>query len=55
MIDSGRKKLGAILGDHVRTGINVSIFPGVKIGQGTWLGPGAIVQRDVEAGARIKA
>ena len=55
MVDSGRKKLGAILGDHVRTGINVSIFPGVKIGQGAWLGPSAIIERDVVSGARIKA
>lgn len=55
MIDSGRKKLGTILGDHVRTGINVSIFPGVKVGHGAWLGPSAIVRGDVVAGARIKA
>jgi UDP-N-acetylglucosamine diphosphorylase / glucose-1-phosphate thymidylyltransferase / UDP-N-acetylgalactosamine diphosphorylase / glucosamine-1-phosphate N-acetyltransferase / galactosamine-1-phosphate N-acetyltransferase len=52
-VSSGRKKLGAILGDHVRTGINVSIFPGVKIGQDAWLGPGAIVDKDVAAGARV--
>jgi UDP-N-acetylglucosamine diphosphorylase / glucose-1-phosphate thymidylyltransferase / UDP-N-acetylgalactosamine diphosphorylase / glucosamine-1-phosphate N-acetyltransferase / galactosamine-1-phosphate N-acetyltransferase len=55
MVDSGRKKLGAILGDHVRTGINVSIFPGVKIGQGAWLGPSASIEKDVVSGARIKA
>ena len=55
MIASGRKKLGAILGDNVRTGINVSIFPGVKIGQGAWLGPSATVEKDVLAGTRIKA
>ena len=55
LIASGRKKLGAILGDHVRTGINVSIFPGVKIGKGAWLGPGAIVEKDVASAARIKA
>ena len=54
-VDSGRKKLGAILGDRVRTGINVSIFPGVKIGLGAWIGPGAIVDRDVPSNARYKA
>jgi bifunctional UDP-N-acetylglucosamine pyrophosphorylase/glucosamine-1-phosphate N-acetyltransferase len=54
-VDSGRKKLGAILGDRVRTGINVSIFPGVKIGRGAWIGPGAIVDRDVPSSARYKA
>lgn len=55
LVSSGRKKLGAILGDKVRTGINVSIFPGIKIGSGAWLGPGAIVEKDVAAGARTPA
>jgi bifunctional UDP-N-acetylglucosamine pyrophosphorylase/glucosamine-1-phosphate N-acetyltransferase len=54
-VNSGRKKLGAILGDRVRTGINVSIFPGVKVGGGSWIGPGAIVDRDVPSNARYKA
>jgi bifunctional UDP-N-acetylglucosamine pyrophosphorylase/glucosamine-1-phosphate N-acetyltransferase len=54
-VSSGRKKLGAILGDGVRTGIGVSIFPGVKIGRGAWIGPGAIVDRDVPSSARYKA
>lgn len=54
-VDTGRKKFGAVLGDHVRTGINVSIFPGVKVGTGAWLGPGAVVDNDVAAGSRVKA
>ena len=54
-ITSGRKKLGAILGDGVKTGINVSTFPGVKIGPGSWIGPGAIVDHDVPSNARYKA
>jgi UDP-N-acetylglucosamine diphosphorylase/glucosamine-1-phosphate N-acetyltransferase len=53
-IDSQRRKLGAILGDGVRTGINVSIFPGVKIGAGAWIWPGVAVNRDVAAGERVK-
>jgi len=53
-IDSQRRKLGAILGDGVRTGINVSIFPGVKIGAGAWIWPGVTVSRDVVAGERVK-
>jgi len=55
LVNSGRRKLGAILGDEVRTGINVSIFQGVKIGPGSWLGPGAIVEKDVASRARYKA
>jgi UDP-N-acetylglucosamine diphosphorylase/glucosamine-1-phosphate N-acetyltransferase len=54
-VGSGKKKLGAILGDNVRTGINVSIFPGVKIGRGSWIGPGAIVDQDIPSNARYKA
>jgi bifunctional UDP-N-acetylglucosamine pyrophosphorylase/glucosamine-1-phosphate N-acetyltransferase len=54
-VNSGRKKLGAILGNGVRTGVNVSTFPGVKIGRGAWIGPGAIVDQDVPSNARYKA
>ena len=54
LIDSGQRKLGAILGDGVKTGINVSIFPGVKIGADAWIGPGAIVRADVPSKARVK-
>jgi bifunctional UDP-N-acetylglucosamine pyrophosphorylase/glucosamine-1-phosphate N-acetyltransferase len=54
-VNSRRKKLGAILGNRVRTGINVSTFPGVKIGPGAWIGPGAIVDHDVASNARYRA
>jgi UDP-N-acetylglucosamine diphosphorylase / glucose-1-phosphate thymidylyltransferase / UDP-N-acetylgalactosamine diphosphorylase / glucosamine-1-phosphate N-acetyltransferase / galactosamine-1-phosphate N-acetyltransferase len=54
IIDSGQRKLGAILGDGVKTGINVSIFPGVKIGADAWIGPGAIVKTDVPSKARVR-
>jgi UDP-N-acetylglucosamine diphosphorylase/glucosamine-1-phosphate N-acetyltransferase len=52
-LSTGRKKLGAIIGDGVRTGINVSIYPGVKIGGGSWIGPGAVVREDVPSKARL--
>jgi bifunctional UDP-N-acetylglucosamine pyrophosphorylase/glucosamine-1-phosphate N-acetyltransferase len=45
--DTGRKKIGVIMGDNVQTGINVSILPGVRVGSGSWLGPGAIISKDV--------
>jgi len=54
LVDTARRKLGAIIGDNVRTGINVSLLPGVKVGSGAWIGPGVTVRRDVVAGARIK-
>ena len=54
MVDSGQRKLGAIFGEGVKTGINVSIFPGVKIGADAWIGPGAIVRADVPSNARVR-
>jgi len=46
-VSSGRRKFGAIVGAHVRTGINVSFMPGVKIGSYSWIAPGAVVYEDV--------
>ncbi len=45
--DSERRKLGAVLGDNVKAGINALLMPGVKIGNGSWIGPNVVVQRDV--------
>ncbi len=55
LVDSRRKKLGCIMGDNVRTGVNVSLLPGVKVGAGAWVGPGVVVHSDVPAGARIRS
>ena len=53
-VNSYRKKLGAVLGDRVRTGINVSLLPGVKLGTGAWIEPGGVVSKDVPSGARFR-
>lgn len=53
LMDSGRRKLGAILGDGVKTGVGVNLMPGVKVGAGAWIGPGTVVYRDVEDGTFI--
>jgi len=45
--DSGRHKLGAIVGHNVKVGINVSIYPGRKIGSKSFIGPGVIVDHNV--------
>ncbi|AEH24986.1 bifunctional sugar-1-phosphate nucleotidylyltransferase/acetyltransferase [Pyrococcus yayanosii] len=45
--DSGRRKLGAIIGHNVKVGINVSIYPGRKIGSNSFVGPGVIVDKNV--------
>lgn len=49
VVDTGRRKLGAILGDNVKTGINALLMPGVKVGQNSWIGPNYMVKRDLEA------
>ena len=52
-IDSGRRKLGAIIGDRVETGINVSINVGSVIGNNTFLGPGAVVSGVIMPDSKI--
>ncbi len=49
-VDSGRRKLGAIMGGYSKTGINVSLMPGVKVGSHAVIYPGCVVYRDVEPG-----
>ena len=52
-VDSGLRKLGAIIGDDAQTGINVSIDPGVIVGSGAWIAPGITVTRDVPGGVLV--
>lgn len=47
MVDTGRRKLGAIVGDGVHTGIHTSIYPGRKLWPKTATLPGAIVDKDL--------
>jgi bifunctional UDP-N-acetylglucosamine pyrophosphorylase/glucosamine-1-phosphate N-acetyltransferase len=46
-VDSGRRKLGAFIGDHVRTGINTTIYPGRKLWPNTGTMPGEVVTKDI--------
>ncbi|AII60630.1 bifunctional sugar-1-phosphate nucleotidylyltransferase/acetyltransferase [Dehalococcoides mccartyi] len=52
-VNTRRRKLGAVLGDGVETGINVSLNPGVLIGSGSRIGPGAVVSGLVEPNSYI--
>jgi UDP-N-acetylglucosamine diphosphorylase/glucosamine-1-phosphate N-acetyltransferase len=47
-IDSGIDKLGVIIGDNCKTGINASLSPGVKIGPQSIVGPNVNLQNDLE-------
>jgi len=46
-INTGRIKLGAILGDGVKTGVNTSIEAGAKIGIGRTTRPGSYIGEDL--------
>ena len=52
-INTGRRKLGAIIGDGVKTGINTSINVGTMIGNNTHIGPGAVVTGIISPDSRI--
>ena len=40
-------KFGAIIGDNVVIGINSSIYPATRIGQGSTIAPGCIISEDI--------
>lgn len=47
-VDSGKTKLGALIGDKSRVGVNATIIPGIKIGHNTFVGPNEVVDSDLE-------
>jgi len=47
LTDSGRRKLGAIIGNNVHTGIHTSILPGRKIWPNESTYPGEILKKDM--------
>lgn len=46
-IDTGKLKLGAVVGRNVRIGVNSSVMPGVKIGKNSFLGAGVVLDKDL--------
>ncbi len=52
-IDTRRRKLGAILGDNVQTGINASINVGTMIGNNAFIGPGALASGNIAPESKI--
>jgi NDP-sugar pyrophosphorylase family protein len=51
--NTGRRKFGAVLGDGVKTGINASINTGTMIGNGSFVGPGAVVSGVVSPDSKV--
>ncbi|HUU64551.1 MAG TPA: bifunctional sugar-1-phosphate nucleotidylyltransferase/acetyltransferase [Dehalococcoidales bacterium] len=52
-INTKRRKLGAIIGDRVETGINASINVGSLIGNDTFIGPGAVASGVIMPNSRL--
>ena len=50
---TGRRKLGAVLGDGVKTGCNAVLHPGVVVGRGTSIYPGAQLRSGIYAADSI--
>jgi len=55
VISTGRRKLGTIIADNVKTGVNCMINPGVKIGPNAAVGPGAVIYEDVPPNTLVLA
>lgn len=47
LVDTGRRKFGTIVGDHVHTGIHTAIYPGRKLGPNTTTRPNESVEKDI--------
>lgn len=52
-VDTGRRKLGAIVGDGVKTGINSSLSPGVTVGTRSTIGSGVLLYDDLDSDMRV--
>ncbi len=53
VVDTGRRKLGVVIGDDAKTGINTLFMPGVKVGNNSWIGPNVTVDRDVPSNTKV--
>jgi len=53
LLDTGLRKLGVIMGDDVKTGINASIDVGTIVGEETFIGPGAVARGTIAPRSRI--
>ncbi len=47
-VDTGRDKFGAIIGNNCKTGVNVSVMPGVRIGPNSIVGSHVCLTEDLQ-------
>jgi len=48
-VKKGFKKLGSIVGNNVKIGINSSLMPGILIGQNSIIGPHSLILKNIES------
>lgn len=48
VIDTKRRKLGAIIGDNTKMGVLSAVMPGKMIGDGCWIDAGVVVKENIE-------
>ena len=47
------EKFGAIVGDQVVIGVNASVYPGTRIGDGSLIAPGCVIDRDIPPNSEV--
>ncbi|MBD3229944.1 MAG: NTP transferase domain-containing protein [Candidatus Lokiarchaeota archaeon] len=53
IVNTGRKKLGMILGDNVQTGIGTTLLPGIKVGNNSVIGPNINIWNDIPPHSKV--
>lgn len=51
--DTGRESFGVVIGENVDIGVNVSLMPGIQVGSDSTIGPGTVVEENVESGVTV--
>ena len=52
-LNTKRRKLGVVMGDHVQTGINAMFNVGSMVGNNVFVGPGAVVAGEIKPYAKL--
>ena len=51
--DTEKHKLGVLIGDNVKTGVLSCTMPGKTIGDGSWIGAGVVVNKDIPRNTKV--
>ncbi|MBU2560453.1 NTP transferase domain-containing protein [archaeon] len=54
LVDSGMRKLGCVIGNNTKLGLNVMVNSGRKIGNNCFVGPGVVVYKDIPDGSKTR-